>query len=327
VAGVRYHDVLVWLSVGVACALGLFALLWSWRRIRASRQPGVITSLPAHAACVAMPFVLAPFEPGAWALVRIAFSVAAVTMTTKVWTVARSRPRDPAMAATFARFALWFIMPPETTWPTDDHARARHRELGLRRLGRVLAKAPGFVALYALQLWVPAVHDIAFAHAFWALWLCWLGISAIVDVVTGTAMLAGVHVDEIFDTPPLARSPRDFWGRRWNLFVHHFAARFVFLPLGGRRHPIVATFGVFACSGAMHEYFVFATLGGVSRYTGTMMAFFALQGVAVVGEMVLRRRSRRARLPRAAAIALHIGWLTVTGPLFFAPLTEIFAGW
>ena len=57
------------------------------------------------------------------------------------------------------------------------------------------------------------------------------------------------------------------------------------------------------------------------------MLFFVLQGAAVVGEMILRRRRRRPRLPRALAIALHIAWLTVTGPLFFAPLTEIFVGW
>jgi hypothetical protein len=319
----------VWLGVGVACALGSFALLWSWMRVRAAPSAGTsaLASVPAHAACVAMPFVLAPFEPGAWALVRIVFAVAAVTMTTKVWTVARTRPRDPAMAASFGRFAVWFVMPPETTWPVDDTARARHRTDGLRRLARVLAKLPGFAALYMLQRWVPSIHDVAILHAFWALWLCWLGISSIVDGVTGLAMLGGVHVEEIFDAPPLARSPRDFWGHRWNLFVHHFAARFVFIPLGGRRHPIAATLGVFVCSGAMHEYFVFATLGALPRHAGTMMLFFVLQGAAVVGEMILRRRRRRPRLPRALAIALHIAWLTVTGPLFFAPLTEIFVGW
>ena len=27
------------------------------------------------------------------------------------------------------------------------------------------------------------------------------------------------------------------------------------------------------------------------------------------------------------AVALHIGWLTVTGPLFFGPMGEVFAGW
>ena len=57
-----------------------------------------------------------------------------------------------------------------------------------------------------------------------------------------------------------------------------------------------------------------------------MMGFFALHGAAVVGEMALRRRRKRP-LPGALAVALHIGWLTVTGPLFFGPMGEVFAGW
>jgi hypothetical protein len=322
----------VWLGAGVAMIFGLgaFALVWSWRRVRSGTPSSAFAAVPALLACVAMPFALPAFEPGIWALARIAVSVAAVTTTAKVWTSSRAGPRDPAMLASFGRFALWFIMPPETTWPADAAVAARNRAEGSRRLGRALAKLPGFGALYVLHVYVPTVHDVAHVEAFWALWLCWLGISAIVDVVTGTAMLAGVHVEEIFDAPPLARSPRDFWGKRWNLFVHQFAARFLFIPLGGRHHPIRATLGVFACSGAMHEYFVLATTGGVGAHTGHtgwMMAFFILQGLAVVAEMIMRRRSRRARLPRAAAIALHVVWLTATGPLFFAPLGDIFVGW
>lgn len=287
------------------------------------RAPLPLGPWPAIFACTAIPFATG----GAWILVRVVVSVFAVTTATKAWTAAHGGPRDPAMATGLARFALWFTMPPESTWPRDATAIRRTRARGLRRCGRGLAKLPGFGALFFLHTQVPALHDSPFVEAFWALWLCWLGVSAIVDLVTSAFMLAGIEVEEIFDAPPLARSPRDFWGRRWNLFVHRFVTRFVFLPLGGRRHPALATLGVFACSGAMHEYFMLATLGTASRHAGWMMAFFLLQGLAVVGEMILRRRTKRTRLPRVVAVVLHIAWLTITGPLFFAPLGEIFVGW
>ncbi len=316
----------MWLGSSVALTLAIFALVWNWRVLR--RPTGLVSGLlfglgpwPALAASVAMPLAL----QGVWLPVRIAVSVFAITTATKAWVTAHGGPRDPAMASGLGRFTLWFVMPPESTWPRDAAAFAMARARGLRRGARGVAKSLGFAALFGVHLQFPALHDSRFVEAFWALWLCWLGISAIVDLVTCVPMLAGVEVEEIFDAPPLARSPRDFWGRRWNLFVHRFVARFLFRPLGGRRHPALATLGVFVCSGLMHEYFVLAALGGTGHHTGWMMGFFVIQGAGVVVEM--RGRRRRTGLPRGLAIGLHTAWMTLTSPLFFGPLGEMFEGW
>lgn len=309
----------MWIGLLGPGALAIVAVSWSWRILR---HPSAVGPWPAIAASLAMPFVL----PGEWTAVRLVVSVLAVTTSAKAWMASHGGPRDPAMAADLGRFAVWFAVPPESTWPSVATPAARARARGLRRLARAGLKLPPFAALYLLGAQVPAVHDARLVEAFWALWLCWLGVSAIADAATATVMLTGVDTDETFDAPPLASSPRDFWGRRWNLFVHRFVTRFLFLPLGGRRHPALATIGVFACSGLMHEYFVFACLGRAGAYTGAMMAFFLLHGLAVVVEMALRRR-RRWRVPNAAAVVLHTAWLTVTGPLFFAPVGEIFVGW
>ena len=130
----------------------------------------------------------------------------------------------------------------------------------------------------------------------------------------------------IIAAPPLARSPRDFWGRRWNLVVHDLVFRHVFLPLGGLRRPLRSTVGVFVISGLIHEYFVLACLGHPGRYPGFMMLFFGLHGLAVMVQLAWDRGpGRRSRMARPLAIVLHLAWFTLTAPLFFAPIGEIFA--
>lgn len=293
------------------------AIAWTWRMHRHGSPPW-----PALVACLALPL----FAPS-WSLLRIVATVLAVTTSAKVWMVHRGGPSDRAMAATLPRFVLWFIIPPDATWPADEAAVSRVRARGRGRALRGAIKLPGIAGLYSLHAFVPAVHHDPWAEAFWALWLAWLAMSATADLVTAVIMQWGIDFEELFDTPPLADSPRDFWGQRWNLFVHRFAARFLFLPLGGRRHPARATFGVFLCSGLMHEYFIVGCTGGLGRYTGFMMAFFVLHGAGVVLQVALRRKRRHKSLPRPLAVAMHVAWLTATGPLFFMPLRDVFAGW
>lgn len=305
------------LAVPLDAALLSLSVVWAWRMCRHGSAPWL-----ALVACAALPFV-AP----SWTLARVVATVLAVTTGAKVWIVHKGGPTDRAMAASLGRFLLWFLIPPDSTWPVDDAAADRVRNRGRRRALRGASKLPGVAVLYAVHMFWPPLHDQPWTEAFWALWLAWLAMSTVADLVTAVIMQWGIDFEELFDAPPLADSPRDFWGRRWNLFVHRFAARFVFVAFGGRRHPARATFGVFVCSGLMHEYFIAGCTGGFGRYTGFMTAFFVLHGAAVLLEMRLRRRRRPSRLPRPAAIVLHIGWLTLTGPLFFMPLRDVFAGW
>lgn len=300
----------------------VFVAAFGWLEVRPRPGAAAASPWPAITVSLAMPF----FVPRAWMLARIVVSVLAVTMAAKTWRLSRHAAADPAMVETLPRFLVWLAIPPESTWPRTETDAARARARGRARLVRVACKAPGIAALLAVHLAVPALHDDPFVEAFWALWLCWLGVSAIADIVTALPMQLGLDFEETFEAPPLASSPRDFWNRRWNLFVHRFVARFVFLPFGGRRRPLLATMLVFIASGLMHEYFVLACLGRPSRYSGFMMLFFVIQGLAVIAQTLLARRRPRPRAPsRPLAVLLHIGWLTLTGPLFFAPLGEIFA--
>ena len=299
-----------------------FVAAWGWARVRPRAGTTASSPWPAIAASLAIPF----FVPQAWVYPRIVASVLAVTMAAKIWRLSRAAARDPAMLETLPRFLLWLVVPPESTWPSSEAAARRARARAWTRVRRVLLKAPGIAALYAIHVLVPRVHDHALIEAFWALWLVWLAVSAIADLVSALPMMFGIDLEETFDAPPLARSPREFWSRRWNLFVHRFVMSFLFLPLGGRRHPLLATMLVFVGSGLMHEYFIVACLGRPGARTGWMLLFFVIQGIAVIAQTVLvRRRARLRPLPRPLAVSLHIAWLTLTGPLFFSPLGEIFA--
>jgi len=138
-----------------------------------------------------------------------------------------------------------------------------------------------------------------------------LNLTAFHDLVLGFCVAVGLSPDELFDTPLLSRSPRDFWSRRWNKFISRFALKYVALKWGTRDRVGFTLLLVFGCSGLFHEYFAWG-VGGLSRAPGAMMSFFFVQALAVwVGN----------RLPWQAPVwitqPLTFVWMGLTAPLFF----------
>jgi hypothetical protein len=248
-----------------------------------------------------------------------------IGLAAKAFELYRGRVHDPGAVETFPRFLTWFFLPADTRWPRSKEDIRLTRRTGWRRLARLLVKLPAIVGMLALASLLPSLHQWTLASLSWALVMTYLCISSIADLLSGLVMLAGLHVAESFDAPLISRSPRDFWGRRWNRFVSTFAFRNIFLPLDGRRRPVLAMAAVFFASGVAHEYLVMASLGGPSDATGFMMAFFAIHGLATILEGSLdRRRAFRRLMPRPIAIAAHTLWFLATAPLFFAPFHQIF---
>lgn len=306
-------------------ALVVVVLTIAWDRAVLQRSPRVVWLVPA----LLLPAVLPLTIPAQWVYARALAAVWGITMAGKAWELWRGRVPEPRLLERLPTFCFWLLVPPKAEPSADGTAAAKVRAAGRRRLGRAVLKLPAVAALLLLHLRWPGLHASPWVEAFWGLWITWLGVSAFVDVVSGLAMQTGIGVAEAFDVPPLARSPRDFWGRRWNLVVHDMVLRHVFMPAGGLRRPLRATVWVFVISGLLHEVFVLAALGHPSEHTGSMMLFFGLHGLAVVGQLAWerarRRRRRRARpLPRPVAVALHLAWMTLTTPLFFAPIGEVF---
>jgi len=125
---------------------------------------------------------------------------------------------------------------------------------------------------------------VAFAadHVFVHLMMIYLFLSMLMDIgcllleVQGFSPLVA-FANPIFDT----RSPRDFWGKKWNLQVTTTLKRCVFIPL--RKFvgvpASIAAILTFIASGAFHEYqfllsFQSYTLGSITFFFG-LHAFFA----------------------------------------------------
>jgi hypothetical protein len=111
-----------------------------------------------------------------------------------------------------------------------------------------------------------------------------------------------------------ARSPADFW-RRWNRPMYRWLLENVYKPLGGRRHPILATLAAFTLSGLLHEYMFTVTF---RRVTGYPTAFFLLHGLATV----LTRRLKPTGRLRLPATLFTFVFNTASTLLLLIPINE-----
>jgi hypothetical protein len=193
------------------------------------------------------------------------------------------------------------------------------RAMGARRVGRAAVKGVALLGLFALAT---AGHDLWNSYvlrSLWCLWAGYLGATGTADLVSGLQMIASGHgCAETFVLPILARSPGDFWGRRWNLVFRNAAYRVLFQRTARRYGASAAGAAVFVWSIVAHEYLVVATLGGTR---GDMALFFGLQGVMT---LLLSRIRRGQPWPTFVAIGAHWAWMIATSPLFFLPILQIF---
>ncbi|KAI3686187.1 hypothetical protein L1987_79860 [Smallanthus sonchifolius] len=137
------------------------------------------------------------------------------------------------------------------------------------------------------------------------------------------------EIEPHFNEPYLASSIQDFWGRRWNTMASSILRATAYNPMRGIWTPIlgklwgklVAIFVTFVVSGIMHEL-MFFYLTRV-RPTWEVSWFFVLQGVGTAVEVAVKEAvNGRFQLHRAVSGPLTLGFLLVTGPLFFVQPTR-----
>jgi len=187
---------------------------------------------------------------------------------------------------------------------------------------RILAKGAAAVALMVLNDAV-FLHDNLWVSTVWMAFMTYFVLSMCIDGCAFGARVVGIDVPPVFDAPPLARNPRDFWGRRWNLWFTTASHRLIFKPMGGAKRPILAAGAVFLFSAVMHEYMVWVSLGAID---GRMFSFFILHGVVATAFTAFSRSGGGMKpLPRPVAVALHLVWFSLSAPLFFGPVNEIFS--
>jgi len=127
--------------------------------------------------------------------------------------------------------------------------------------------------------------------------------------------LAGGIALDPFDDPALARTPGQFW-RGWNRPAAQFFHEHVFNRAGGRRHLVRATLVTFAVSALIHEYLFCIALG---RPQGFQLAFFMLQGFAVIVTLKIHPRGRQALLWTLITFAFELA----VSVLFFASVNHV----
>lgn len=203
--------------------------------------------------------------------------------------------------------------------PNPAGTRPVARRQGAWRVARGLSKAIGVVGLVAVSTAWPSLWDSFVLRSLWCLWAGYLGATGAADVVSGLQMVVSGHgCAETFVLPPLARSPGDFWGRRWNLVFRNVSHRVLFQRIARSRGVFAAGAAVFLWSIVAHEYLVVATLG----YTrGDMALFFGLQGVMT---LLLSRIRRGQPWPTLVAVGAHWAWMIATAPVFFLPVLRVF---
>jgi len=181
-----------------------------------------------------------------------------------------------------------------------------------------LRSLAGLLLTIALLRWTGTVDWSAWPflleHAVRA-GLFFLMVLFLFQQLAALARMTGAYAIDPEDRPFLACTPAQFW-RRYNRWVSQFLHEDAFNPLGGRRHPVRVMLAVFALSGLGHEYIFYMATGRVQGY---QMAFFLLQGVAVVSTLRVKPRGR-------AALAWGTGtWIfnLLSSVFFFASLQGV----
>jgi len=183
------------------------------------------------------------------------------------WLAGHEQPRG------YLDTLLFLSIPAVVRW---DEPRVPDLPRATRNFGYGLLQLAGVLALLELGRHIPIGQPIQLLVTMVGIYLALAGVFNLLVVPLS---LRGLAHEDPFDRPYRARTPGEFWGRRWNTWVNHMLYRYAFAPAGGKLHPARAVFAAFAVSAILHEAIVFA---GTLRFSGWMSAFFLAQGVLVI---------------------------------------------
>ncbi|KAK1406985.1 hypothetical protein QVD17_38595 [Tagetes erecta] len=150
----------------------------------------------------------------------------------------------------------------------------------------------------------------------------------LIDIVAALSnamlfLVTGLELEPSSDHPYIASSLQNFWGR-WNLLVTNTMRHTVYKPVvlvfsNYKWAPLVGILVSFLVSGLMHELFIYQLTRAAPTWEMTL--FFVVHGVCVVVEMMVKRAltGGRWRLPDFVARLLTVGFIMMTGVLWFVP--------
>jgi hypothetical protein len=268
---------------------GLFALVGLLVVLTLLRDWPRLLCFVAMAGC-ALPFFLPTSEP-LWRSVALVLTHFALIKALQ-FAAGHVQPRGRI------DFFLFMLNPvPVVRWATP-------RRPDLRRAAFALLTGLGQLGLvWGLMLLVTQLDARNPVQLFTTQIGLYLVVAGICNLSLVKFSLRGLDHDDVFNNPFASLTPGEFWGRRWNTMVSDLLHRYVFLPAGGRRHPVRGMLAAFAVSGAYHEL-IFDL--GTLKFNGGMLAFFMVQG----GLVAVTSGSRGfRRLVREVPV---LAWLVTT---------------
>lgn len=135
----------------------------------------------------------------------------------------------------------------------------------------------------------------------------------VLNISTAFWRLSGVDCKELFRSPLLSKSLKEFWGRRWNLAFSEMTAIVLYKPVKNTYGTLAGILMAFLFSGILHEMAISAP---VQSGFGFPLLYFCLHGVLQLAEnrvVWVKRLLSHLILSRCWVI----GWLLLPLPLLF----------
>ncbi|MBL8827948.1 MAG: membrane bound O-acyl transferase family-domain-containing protein [Planctomycetaceae bacterium] len=229
----------------------------------------------APAAVVPITVQILTWRSPSWVMM---WSVAlAIYFSLKWLTLADARTHSPSLARSLSYLLLWPGM--------NANAFLGHEPAGAPPTARAWLAA--FVKIaFGLMLMLVVTPWLIDDHRLLAGWCGMTGIIFVLHfgvfhLLSLVWRSRAIAAEPIMDSPLLARSLSDFWGRRWNLAFRDLSFHYVLRPLAGRVPLTTATLLVFTLSGFVHEWVI--TVPAQSGWGGPTL-YFLLQGLGLVAE-------------------------------------------
>ncbi len=311
------QSITIWLSI----ALGILFFLEIFDYFVLYRKQGWFRSLCfLFVVCVMLPYPLLVPENLGW--IRFFFSMVVFNKILKSLEITYNHV-NPEHLKSFGRYLFWSLNFPEPTWPATEDQAFQSKIQGKKRIFRSLIKLALLSGLFVFSTIFSFVDTLFYVRMLWLMLVAYLLFSALIDMITGITMQSGIFLEEVFDSPLLAKSPREFWGKRWNLYFRNVCHRNVFEPLGGTKRPVLAVVCVFGVSSLLHEYMIFVSAG--KSCLGYMTLFFSCHCLATIAQTLLTKKIGKKKIfPAPIAIALHLSWMILVIPIFMEPILLLF---
>ena len=250
--------------------------------------------------------------------VRMLAAVLSILMVGKLGVVVNRGGGLLSADANLRDFMVWAGSLPEGRRSKSHEEAVRLRFTAQRDFGRCVFKG---LILYGMLMLnsVVAPLDLRALSTLWAGLFLYLVFSGLRDGLAALHGWLGVHVPPLFDNPLVAASPREFWGRRWNLWFTSTAHDLMFRSISKRFPSVLGAGLVFGVSAVLHEWIVIA---GMHQFDGRMLAFFGLHFLAATLQSEWRGRIGY-RWPRSVSVVLHFAWLWGSAPLFMDPVDDV----